>query len=483
MKRGLIFVGILLATAKLFGQESSIQQDSVQAIPADSMIIQHRENTTAPVFKHSLGELNIKLDESGSRFMKFNLNSQVWLRSIENNPGTLVNGVQQSHTTDAGLRRMRVTLKAQLSSAYHIYVQLGINNQSFIAGGGSGTGANGQGKKPQIFFMDAFNEYEVIPKINSKTNLENKFHLSLGAGLHGVNGISRLSNASTAKFLMADLPVFNYPNIEVSDQFARQFGVFARGEWNHLNYRFAVNKPFATNQQPEVGQTVDNNQSGKLSYSGYVAYNFLDKDDTSTIFFSGNNLGTKKMLNLGVGFYNANSSALSQIKEGEFKSHDQSVLSADIYADLPVGNPHKEMAFNVYSVFYRYNFGPHYLRNTGIMNPGTIDPNYDGTLALEGAGNGRNLLGTGNMWYTQAGFLLPKFSDKVKLQPFASYTLKDLDGLNEVGHYYDLGANLFILSQSAKITYQYSSRPLYDRVNKEVFDRKGEHILMLQIAF
>ena len=471
---------LLTTTALVFAQEQNeILKDSIE-LKNESILI---EEDSSPKFKHSIGDLNIKLDESGERFLKFGLNSQVWLRSIENNPGTLVNGVEQETTYDAGLRRMRLTMQAQLSPAYQIYVQLGINNQSFISGGGSGTGGNGQGKKPQIFFMDAYNELAIIPQNDFKTKKENDFNLYLGAGLHGFNGISRMSNASTSKMLLADLPVFNYPNIEVSDQFARQLGVFVRGEYDKINYRFSVNKPFATNNQPKVGQIVDNNQSGKLSYSGYAMYQFFEKETGSTAFLSGFYLGTKKVMNVGLGFYSSNDATLSQPEEGVFKTHNQSVLSADFFTDLPIGPKSKEMALTFYSTFYRYDYGPNYLRNTGIMNPGTIDPNYTGTIAMEGAGNGRNLLGTGNVWYTQAGFVLPKFSETVKLQPFASYTLKDLEGLNEKGHYYDIGANLFVFSQSAKISYQYSSRPLFDPTDQKVFDRKGEHILMFQLAF
>lgn len=479
MKKNIV-VGLLALSSNLYAQEIEISKsDSILKVNNEIKV----EEETANSFKHSLGDLNIKLDQSGDRFLKFGLNSQVWLRSVENNPGTLVNGVLQENTYDAGLRRMRVTMQAQLSPAYQIYIQLGINNQSFISGGGSGTGGNGQGKKPPIFFMDAYNEYAVIPQKDFKTKKENKFNLYLGAGLHGFHGISRLSNASTAKILMADLPIFNYPNIEVSDQFARQFGIFARGEYNKFNYRFAINKPFATNNKPAISQIVDNNQSGKLAYAGYVMYNFMDKETSSTAFLPGLYLGTKKVVNVGAGFYTTNDATLAQPEENVFRSYNQSVLSADVFADLPIGATSKEMAITFYSVFYNYNFGANYLRNTGIMNPGTLDPNYVGVKAIEGVGNGRNLLGTGNIWYTQAGFLLPKFSDKVKLQPFASYTLKDLKGLNELGHYFDVGANLFVLSQSAKISYQYSSRPLFDAVDKKAFDRKGEHILMLQLSF
>jgi hypothetical protein len=31
-----------------------------------------------------------------------------------------------------------------------------------------------------------------------------------------------------------------------------------------------------------------------------------------------------------------------------------------------------------YSVLYDYDFGPNYLRNVGIMNIGSVDPNFTG---------------------------------------------------------------------------------------------------------
>ena len=172
-----LVVGLFaLCCSGLDAQEIEKSVDTIKVI--NNEVIAEKESANS--FKHSLGDLNIKLDESGDRFLKFGLNSQVWLRSIENNPGTLVNGIPQENTYDAGLRRMRVTMQAQLSPAYQIYIQLGINNQSFMSGGGTGTGGNGQGKKPQIFFMDAYNEYAVIPQKDFKTKKENKFNLYLG---------------------------------------------------------------------------------------------------------------------------------------------------------------------------------------------------------------------------------------------------------------------------------------------------------------
>lgn len=434
-------------------------------------------------FKNSPGEMKIRFDESGDKFLKFGISSQVWLRGIDNNPGTQVNGVPQDFTYDAGVRRMRIIMNAQMSSWLSVMLQFGINNQSFISGGGSGTGGNGAGKKPQIFFMDAYNEVTIKPMVDKATKTMNKNHLYIGAGLHAWSGISRLTNASTTKLLTADLPVFNFPNIEVSDQFSRQFGVFAHGAFNKFNYRVSVNKPFATNRTPIVGgPVVENNQSGKLSFAGYGMYQFGDRETTATSFLPGTYIGSKKIFNIGLGFYSNNDATLEQPTEGQMVSHNQSNFGLDVFVDRPIGNPAKEMAVSFYSVYYLNDYGHNYLRTTGIMNPGTADPTYTGAVAAEGFGNAKYLLGTGKIWYTQAGFVLPKFSDKVKLQPFASYTLKDFDALNQIGHHYDIGANLFILSQNAKLAYQYTSRPLYNAETKEVFTRKGEHLLTLQIA-
>ncbi|WP_345991893.1 porin [Chryseobacterium sp. Chry.R1] len=429
-----------------------------------------------------IGELKINLNPKGDKWLKFGISSQIWLRSIDNNPGTLVNGVPQQQTYDAGIRRMRLTIQSQITPFYSVFLQMGINNQSFISGGGSGTGNNGAGKKAPFFFHDAYNELAIIPRNDFQTGKPNKNNLYLGAGLHSWNGVSRLTNASTTKMLAGDIPVFNFPAIEIADQFSRQFGIFVHGEFDRLNYRFSVNKPFATNLKPVVGgPAVDNNQSGKLSYSGYAFYQFFNKETTVTSFLPGNNLAARKVLNIGTGFYSTKDATQSQPSENVFESHAANVFGADIYSELPLGNKSKEMGLTLYSVFYNYNYGPNYLRVSGLLNPGTPDPQFTGQKALEGAGNNRILMGTGNIWFSQVGFVLPKFSKILKVQPFFNYALKDMKALNQNGSYYDVGANFYLYGQNARIVVQYSSRPLYDLVSKTIFDRKGEFLLSLQI--
>ncbi len=197
-------------------------------------------------------------------------------------------------------------------------------------------------------------------------------------------------------------------------------------------------------------------------------------------------MGTKKVFNIGAGFYQntegTESWADTNAATKKAQKHDIFLYSVDAFADLPVGNKERGMAVTAYSVFYNYNFGPNYLRSIGIMNTGVNDPTFTGTRAAEGAGDARYSIGTGSIWYTQAGLLLPKqLSKKVRLQPFAALALKDFEALQENGSYWDAGANIFIDGHHAKLTAQYSSRPIYDNATKKVFDRKGEVIVQFQI--
>ncbi|WP_294287430.1 porin [uncultured Chryseobacterium sp.] len=451
-------------------------QDSILSVKKQDVVLSAKN----PL---DVGELKINLDSKGDKWLRLGVNSQIWLRNIENNPGTKVNGVPQDQTYDAGIRRMRLTIQSQVTPFYAVYLQMGINNQNFISGGGSGTGANGAGKKPGLFFHDAYNEFTIIPRTDFTTGKPNKNNLYIGAGLHSWNGVSRMTNASTTKMLAADLPIFNFPTIEIADQFARQFGIFVHGDFNRINYRFSVNKPFATSNTPAVGgPAVDNNQSGKLSYAGYAFYQFFEKEATITSFLPGNNLAKKKVLNVGSGFYLNKEGTQSQPAVNVFESHDVSIFGADVYSEIPLGNKKKEMGLTLYSVFYRYNYGPDYIRMSGLINPGTADPSFTGQKALEGPGNNRVLMGTGNIWFLQAGFVLPKFSNTVKVQPFINYTLKDMDALHQKGNYYDVGTSFYFYGQNARLAVQYSSRPLYDAASRTVFDRKGELIILFHIV-
>lgn len=444
---------------------------------------------TAQNSEHYGSGLKMGLNQKGDKYVRFIIWNQIWARYIENNGGTAINGDPSASTMDIGARRLRLLAYAQITPRYLILTHFGINNQTFINGGGSGstgTGGYGQGKKPQLFFHDAYNEYAIIPSINPNTEKPNKFTLSLGAGLHYFNGVSRLTSASTLTFLMVDAPVYNWPLIENADQFARQYGLYIKGAYKKLHYQFSLDKPFATNTKPDSAKNiaVDNSGDAAGAVSGYMDYQFLDQESNLLPFRVGTYIGSKKVFNIGAGFYHQARGTKSSDALGITQKHDINLFAGDVFLDIPVGDKKKNMAITAYAVYYNYNFGPNYLRTTGIMNPGSVDASAPASdRVLEGPGNARVLLGTGSIAHVQAGFLLPKFkSNKVRLQPIASIAYKQFDALNAAGNFWDVGCNAYLDAHNAKITAQYSSRPLYDAVTKDLKDRKGELIVQFQIA-
>ncbi|MFN3968058.1 porin [Flavobacterium sp.] len=431
------------------------------------------------------GGMKFNLNPEGTKYMRFITWNQIWMRSSEMNPGTMIGEQGVSTQEDIGLRRLRLLAYAQISPRYMIVTHIGINNQTFINGGASGssgTGGYGAGKKPGIFFHDAWNEYAVVLPQEKKP-----FSLSVGAGLHYYMGLSRMTMSSTLNYLAIDAPIFNWPTIENSDQFARQMGLFAKGKYNRFEYRLSINKPFVTNQTPvdatttDASVAVDNNNNARWSKAGYFEYQLFDKESNLLPYKVGTYLGTKKVFNIGAGFYTAPSATKTSVN-GNVDTHAANLFAGDVFLDMPIGKKESKMALTAYSVLYDYDFGPNYLRNLGIMNEGVADPNFTGGRALAGAGNLQPMIGTGTIWYTQAGVLLPNSAEKpkVRIQPFAAYTYKNFDALDKASNQFDIGSNFFIDGHHAKVTAQYSTRPVYTASDK-VDSYKGEFLLQLQI--
>lgn len=450
--------------------------------------------------------IKLKVNEDGSKYIRFITWHQIWTRYTQNNPGTAdVNGNLKETSADIGIRRSRFLAYTQISKKFLILTHWGINNQTFVNGGVPGGGATGNSggvvpdavssKKPQIFIHDAWTEYTVVDPKNADGEARG-YSIYMGAGLHYWHGISRKTNASTLNFMTIDAPIFNWPNIELTDQFARQFGWYAKGKIGKLEYRLNANKPFSvgslasTNTSRAVNVPTDN-----MSYSGYAEYQFLDVEADVLPYKVGSWLGTKKVFNVGLGFYNhANASAIRRttfLGNDSIDFQNQTIFSADAFLDLPVG-PNKS-SLTLYGVYYNFDYGTKYLRNVGIMNvntstlaPAVLQDRGIQTVA-EGAGNARMLMGTGNIIYVEAGYLLPKNilpEDKGRIQPMGSFTVKQFQAVDESALFYDLGVNYLIDGHHAKLTLQYSSRPLF-RANAEGklvnATRAGELILQAHI--
>ena len=457
MKKILTFIGLALLSTSLYSQGS-------------------------PDYGNGL---KLNLNPEGDKYVRFILWNQIWLRNTEMNPGTMVSDEATKNSWNIGNRRLRALAYAQITKRYMVLMHFGINNQTFINGGApgtTGTGGYGNGKKPQMFFHDAWNEYAVVLPGEA-----GEFSLSLGAGLHYYMGLSRMTMASTLNFLTVDSPIFTWPLIDNSDQFARQMGMFAKGKYGKFEYRFSLNKPFATNlapvdvTNPAARVAVDNNGNPEFSKAGYVEYQFLDSESNLLPFKVGSYLGTKRVFNLGAGFYHQKDGTRTSVNS-QIEKHDIALYAVDAFADLPLGNAKNKMALSAYAGFYNYNFGPNYLRNLGIMNIGSNDPNFIGDKAIAGAGNLQPMIGSGNIYYLQAGLLLPSNADKpkIRIQPFAAYTNKNFKALENSSSQFDIGANWFIDGHHAKLTTQYSTRPTYTSASAEP-KSKGEFILQFQI--
>ena len=423
---------------------------------------------------HSYKPVIIKLDSAGKKFLRLITWHHFWISHTSNNPGTLdVNNQTVSSTTDIALRRSRILIQAQVSPRFLIVSHFGINNQTFINGGaagvlGSGSSASGQGgKKPQIFIHDAWTEYAVKP---------GKLHL--GAGLHYWNGVSRLSSQSTLNFMTMDAPIFNWHNIEATDQFARQYGVYAKGQIGKLDYRVFINKPFsfgtARNAISSTTQAV-NVLNENFANGGYLAWQFKDKESNVLPFFVGSHLGAKKVFNIGAGWYSHKGATATKILNqiDSIQDHDQLNLGVDVYYDAPL-NKAKGTALSIYSVFYMNDFGPNYLRNIGILNthPNAQSIAVNAETSWAGGGNLQPTLGTGTIWYTQLGYLLPRWNNGTGLMPYVCYTYKNFERIGKSSSQFDFGLNYLISNHNAKVTIQYSTRPVYKTVNN-VIERNG----------
>jgi len=429
------------------------------------------------LFDHSYKPLVLSLNDDGSKYVRFLIWNQMWMRATENNPGTLgVDGRPQKNSTDIGIRRARFLAYAQVSPRFLILTHFGINNQTFTGGGVPGGGATGNpgnipvtvnpetgtgsangmsSKKPQLFFHDIWTEFKITEE------------LYIGSGLHYWNGISRMSSHSTLSFMAVDAPIFNWPLIELTDQFARQFGIYAKGQIAKWDYRISLNKPFSVG----AGGTFDTNRERPIAANivndnwatqGYIAYQFLETENNKLPFYVGSYLGTKTIFNIGAGWHHHPNATSSLNNDGSINYHDIALFGLDAFLDIPI-NPASGTALTSYAVFYNYNFGPNYLRNIGIMNVG-----FGPGTSQNGPGNAQPTVGTGNIFYSQTGFLMPKsiLGDHGRLQPFGALTYKDFDYFDGSSFQYDLGLNYYLNGHQAKITLQYSTRPIFENYVK-----------------
>jgi hypothetical protein len=491
------------------------------------------------------GGPKIYLNKDSTSFLRITLWSQVWARWQQKNPGTMINNNPDTEESkDLGIRRTRILMHGQITPKLLVFWIIGVNNQTFttggLQGGDIGGGTSGiDGKRPQVFAHDSWGEYTF-----------NK-GLQVGGGILTWSGLSRMTNAATLNFLMADAPIFNWTTIDATDQFARTMGAYAKGSLGKLNYRAVLTRPFAIvgGQQGattapvtvtlpatagggtaagtvNVGDNAATNAlvatparfnianwnpvNNTLMTQLYVNYDFLEQESQVLPFTVGSYLGTKRVFNIGAGFQNhpagmryvapraftgtgaarravlptdaanpaptiPNLAVNDSTYNGDWVEAPMRHWAVDAFLDLPLG--HDGDAVTVHSAYYNMDYGPNYVRNIGIMpvgvaNPATRIPAGQPNAGqfqfqqpgFAGGGAGYPIHGTGSVWYTQAGYLLPKSWTRGfnRLQPTGALSVVSFERLGEGYVMPELGINWILGGQNAKITLQWRRRPIYD---------------------
>ena len=476
--------------------EGPAEQPDIMSFDEVYTKIKQRDAATDDVASYGRG-MTVALDDKGKKYIRFLTWCQTWTTFTDNNPGTVDGyGNLKDDSLDIGLRRVRFLTYSQLTDRYLILLHVGINNQTFTNGGGSGTdgfGPYGLGKKPQVFVHEIWNEYAVV----RPSDCDN-FSLAVGTGLHYWNGVSRKSSSSTFAYLPVDSPIFCWQNIEYSDQFARQFGWYAKGKLSKLDYRVSVNQPFNVDDrgslilQPDCAVNVP---AHSLAYAGYFDWEFWDQEADVLPYKTSSWLGDKSVFNIGAGFYVHPDASGILDAAGQLQKQDQVAVGIDCYLDKPVGDC--GAAMTLYTVYYIFDYGDNYFRNIGIMNTGRLGTPAALAAAgitptISGAGNAQPFLGTGEIFYLEGGYVLPTWMtchSQGKFQPFAAFTHKNLDWLDDPAFNWDLGVNYLIDGhRAAKLTFQYSQRPQFFQRNEggtvqRVADGSaGEFIIQAQVA-
>ena len=408
----------------------------------------------------------IHLNEEKSHWIKFSSYFQLWSRINQNNPGTTVFGEQENVTSDISIRRFRFGLQGQPTDRLYVFFLLGVNNLNYLSPRGT-----------SLDLLDAYGEYTF-----SK-------HLSVGGGKSAWAGLSRYRSPSSSKHMSYDLPFVALPTLDATDDLIRKLSIHAKGKIGHIDYRLVLTKPFSVqnsrsfNPDPLEGISGFTDTRSPAQYSGYLKYEFWEPESNRTSYLVGTYHGSKKVLNLGVGF-NFQNDALWSLDQGDTVLHNMALAAIDLFMDLPL-NASKKTALTIYSAFFRYDFGPAYIRQIGANNPANgVDVNLG---SFNGRGNTFPISGTGNTGFFQAGYLLPPFGkshDGGQLQPYATFQLSDFERLADPMFYYDLGVNWLINGHSSKFSLNFQNRPIFRNQGDglRVTDRKLMVVLQYHVS-
>jgi len=386
--------------------------------------------------------LLLYLNSDSSLYLKFNFVTQLWVRYTENNPGSTIQNVPKDNVFDIGLRRTRFMVSGQFSPRTFFYVQFGQNSLSYLSP-----------RKTGAFFHDIMAEYHILRR-----------ELHLGGGLMGWNGPTRYSNSAIGAILGLETPAAEEVTFDVNDQVLRKLGMYAKGTLGKIEYRASVAKPFIVQTANPPPEPISKNSTystnpPNLELQSYVRYQFFQNESMIEPFPVGTYLGSKKVLNVGIGA-DYQSKAMSHTSGTDTVLTNMLLLAIDGFADLPL-DPEDGNAITLYLSLCKYDYGKGFIRMGGPMNPATgVIP---GQASFNGPGNAYPQLGNGNVIYFQGGYLLKKdlLGKLGTIQPYFDFTHGNYDRVAEPVNIWDLGFNWLINGRRVKLTCNYQNRPIY----------------------
>lgn len=364
--------------------------------------------------------MKFNLNDDGSKYLRVISWAQIWGQYNADRPLD-ANGNEQADL-DFSVRRARVLMYAQINKDFLILTHFGLNSLN-----ADSMSPTGKGEGSQLFLHDVWAQYSL-----------GKDH-ALGGGLHYWNGISRLNNQSTLNIMTLDNQRQAWATLGLSDQFARHIGMYAKGAFGKFQYRVAINSASTSNLQatavPISGgaatytgtRLLGSKEAGK-TYSGYFEYGFLDAESNFLPYKVGTYLGTKKVFNVGAGFFSHPNGAVIANGSGVLIGEDVSVFGLDAFYDVPVGT--QGAALTAYALYQNSDYGKNYRLGT----------TYE----------------TGSMIHGHLGYVVPGKS-KTRFQPYISYDDRKIDALNDNATQLGIGANAFFSGHHSKLTLEYQT--------------------------
>ena len=274
---------------------------------------------------------------------------------------------------------------------------------------GNGVECNGPGeRRPQLYIHDAWTEYAVKP---------GKLHL--GAGIHYWNGVSRLSSHSTLTFMTLDAPIstgmWNHRSVCTS------VGYLCQGQLGKLDYRVHINKPLPSGVSSST-------------ITSPIASNILNEHWVQAVTWTICS-GIKRVMCCLI-----SPEPISAIKGFQHRGR----MGTRIKAQRPVVNPlpipyrnitrvtwrgcvpgyadqqSKGTALSVYSVFMwmitaRTISATLVSWTCMLCKPVAANPGVE-----LGGGNLQPTIGSGQIWYTQVGYLLPRLKNGTGFMPLCN---------------------------------------------------------------